>query len=226
MSAADVHRPPYRWSALLAGVRHLWHALPVVGPVIIGNALAQSLLILANPVGLTAFSVLVGIVSFIVLAISIVLCTAALLAVTRGGKARWPDAIATLTSRGLATTGWMLILLIAVIVGIALCVIPGLIVIAVVPFVLVAVVDGVRNPLKANFAALGRRWLRWLVTTVIIGVLAWLLWLLSFANAFFVTGAPAALIAWIGYGALAAWFLSAWVAIWVSATVAPDGVAA
>ena len=121
---------------------------------------------------------------------------------------------------------WSVGLLLVVMVGLALYTVPGLLVIAVTPFLLLAVMDGRPNPLAANVRALGARWGRWLVTVVIMGIVAAVLWLLTALNSFFVTGSVAAFISWLVLGLVAAWFTTAWAMVYRSTPVGAPGEAA
>jgi hypothetical protein len=108
--------------------------------------------------------------------------------------------------------------------GLSLFVLPGLIALALTPFVLLAVIDGQRNPISTNFAVIRARWGSWLLTIIVIAAACLVLWFLPALNGFFVTGAPAACIGWLVLGFASSWFISRWAFIYRQ--VVPRGTGA
>jgi hypothetical protein len=125
-------------------------------------------------------------------------------------------AVDTLRDRTWPLLAWSLGLVLVAIAGFALYVVPGFIVLALTPYLLLAVIDGQRNPIAVNFRTIGARWGRWLITVMIMGVICFIMWFLSALDGFFVTGAPGAIIAWLVLGFVSAWFTSAWALIYRS----------
>lgn len=208
----------YRVSALARAVACLGRSSAIVIPVIVINAVLQALLLLPGflPGANVAF-IVVAVVSYLILVAAYTVAATAILAAIDGGLSGASGARAVLADaagRFPAILGWSLLLLLATVIGLGLYVIPGLIVLAVLPYLLIAVVDRRRNPLAANFATLGKRWGRWLLTIAIMGVLCAVLWLLATVTGFFVGGALGALIAWLVLGVIAAWFTAAWALIY------------
>lgn len=206
----------YRVSVLVTGFARMWRAWRVLLPVVIVNAVVQGILLLSGALPyLTVVFVLTALLSFVILVASFGLIAAAMLQAVEGPVSAGA-AIDTLRARTWPLLAWSLGLVIVAIAGFALYVVPGFIVLALTPYLLLAVVDGKRNPLAVNFRTLGARWGRWLVTVVLMGVICFVMWFLSALDGFFVTGAPGAMIAWLLLGLVSAWFTCAWALIYRS----------
>lgn len=206
----------YRVSVLVTGFARMWRAWRVLLPVVIVNAVVQGILLLSGVLPyLTVVFVLTALLSFVILVASFGLIAAAMLQAVEGPVSAGA-AIDTLRARTWPLLAWSLGLVIVAIAGFALYVVPGFIVLALTPYLLLAVVDGKRNPLAVNFRTLGARWGRWLVTVVLMGVICFVMWFLSALDGFFVTGAPGAMIAWLLLGLVSAWFTCAWALIYRS----------
>ena len=206
----------YRVSVLVTGFARMWRAWRVLLPVVIVNAVVQGILLLSGVLPyLTVVFVLTALLSFVILVASFGLIAAAMLQAVEGPVSAGA-AIDTLRARTWPLLAWSLALVIVAIAGFALYVVPGFIVLALTPYLLLAVVDGKRNPLAINFRTLGARWGRWLVTVVLMGVICFVMWFLSALDGFFVTGAPGAMIAWLLLGLVSAWFTCAWALIYRS----------
>ena len=95
--------------------------------------------------------------------------------------------------------------------------------VAITPYLLLAVVDGQPRPLAVNFAALRDRWGRWLLTVAVIAVVCLVIWLLSALDGFFVTGFLGAIIGWLGIGLVSGWLICAWVLVYRSVLDAHRG---
>lgn len=206
----------YRVSVLITGFARMWRAWRVLLPVVIVNALLQGLLLLPGvlPYLSIAFA-LVALLSFVVLVVSFGLIAAAMLQATEG-PVSVSAAIDTLRARTWPLLAWSLGLVLVATLGFALYVVPGFVVLALMPYLLLAVIDGKRNPLAVNFRTIGARWGRWLITVVLMGVICFVMWFLSALDGFFVTGAPGAMIAWLVLGLISAWFICAWALIYRS----------
>lgn len=208
----------YRWSALARALQVSARAWRVVLPVVAVNALLQAALIAAvlHPELTVGFAIL-ALLSYALIASSYVIVTAALLGVIDGrGEPRISWVLKGSRSRFLPAALWSLALVLVVTIGLSVYLIPGLVVIGLFPFLLIAVVDGRRNPVVVNFTVIRARVWRWLLTLVLLGVITGVLWLLATVNAFFITGPPGALIAWLGYGLIGTWFTAAWALIYRS----------
>ena len=208
--------PIYRVSVLAVGFVRMWRAWKIVIPVVIVNAALQALLLLPNVLPyLTVAFVIVSLLSLLILVKAYNFVAAAMLQAAVG-PVEWRAVYANLWHRYFVLLAWSVGLLILVLIGVSLYVVPGLIVIALAPYLLLAVVDGKRNPLAVNFKTIGARWGRWLVTVIIMGVLSFGVWFLSALNGFFITGAPGAFIGWILIGFVASWFTCAWALVYRS----------
>ena len=208
--------PLYRVSALATGLARMWRAWRVLLPVVIVNALLQGLLLLPGALPyLTIVFIVAALLSFIVLVASFGLVAAAMLQAVEGSVSA-SVAVATLRSRALPLLGWSLGLVLIVTVAFVVFIIPGFLVLALTPYLLLAVIDGRRNPIAVNLRTIGARWGRWLVTVIVIGAICFGLWFMSALNGFFVTGAPGAIIAWLVLGFVSAWFTCAWALIYRS----------
>lgn len=216
MSTDTQQAPLYRVSVLATGFARMWRAWRVLLPVVIVNALVQGVLLLSGVLPyLTVIFVLTALLSFVILVASFGLIAAAMLQAAEGPVSAGA-AIDTLRARTWPLLAWSLGLVLVAIAGFALYVVPGFIVLALTPYLLLAVVDGQRNPLAVNFRTIGARWGRWLITVVLMGVICFVMWFLSALDGFFVTGAPGAMIAWLVLGLVSAWFVCAWALVYRS----------
>lgn len=217
---SNVTTPPapslYRVSVLATGFGRMWRAWTIVIPVIVVNAAVQGLLLLPGGLPyLTVPFIVVALLSLVVLVLSFTLVATAMLGATTG-RVGWADVTTGLGRRYLLVLAWAAGLLVVVLIGVSLYVVPGLIVIALTPYLLLAVVDGQRNPIAVNFRTIGARWGRWAITVIVMGVLCFGIWFLSVADGFFVTGAPGAIVGWLAIGLIAAWFTCAWALVYRS----------
>ena len=216
MSTDTAVAPLYRVSVLATGFARMWRAWRVLLPVVVVNALVQGILLLSGVLPyLTIAFILTALLSFVILVASFGLIAAAMLQAVVGSVSGGA-AFATLRARALPLLAWSLGLTLVTIVAFALYIVPGFVVLAVTPYLLLAVVDGQRNPIAVNFRTIGARWGRWLITVVIMGVLCFGVWFLSALDGFFITGAPGAVIAWLALGLVSAWFICAWALIYRS----------
>ena len=216
MSTDSQQASLYRVSVLATGFARMWRAWRVLLPVVIVNAVVQGILLLSGVLPyLTIVFVLTALLSFVILVASFGLIAAAMLQAVEGPVSAGA-AIDTLRARTWPLLAWSLGLVLVAIAGFALYVVPGFIVLALTPYLLLAVVDGKRNPLAVNFRTIGARWGRWLITVVLMGVICFVMWFLSALDGFFVTGAPGAMIAWLVLGLVSAWFTCAWALIYRS----------
>lgn len=218
MSAATEPAPLYRVSVLATGFARMWRAWPILLPVVAVNAVAQGILLLSGVLPyLTIVFVVTALLSFVVLVASFGLVAAAMLQAVEGPVSAHA-AVDSLRARTWPLLAWSLGLVLAAVAGFSLYVIPGFIILALTPYLLLAVIDGKRNPLAVNFRTIGARWGRWLITVILMGVICFGLWFLSALDGFFVTGAPGAMIAWLALGLVSAWFICAWALIFRSVT--------
>jgi hypothetical protein len=166
-------------------------------------------------------AILYAVVSGIVFLASYGLVAAAALHVA-DGRVGWRQATGVLRRHGLRFALWAVGLGLLVAVGFAVYTVPGLIVLALTPFLLLAALDGQANPLAANFRTIGRRFWRWLVTTIVTGVVVIVGALGSGLFTFFTRGSFASLIVWLVAGFVLVWFTTAWALIYRAAAATSD----
>lgn len=200
----------YRISVLAYALQRMWRCWRILVPVVIVNAIIQALLVWPD-VQVTAWLPLIGlaIVSALSFMVSYGLVAAAALRVP-DGTVRVGQIAPALRASALRYSLWALALFVVTVVGLAVFVIPGVVVLAITPFVLLAVIDGQRNPLATNFRVIGQQFWRWLSVTMfctaLIGVGTFLVGLTNF----FVRGPAAAFAVWIVAGFVLSWFVTAW----------------
>ena len=207
----------YRVSALASAFVRMWRGWIVIVPVVIVNAILQALLIWSDPTpGDGVAPILLAIASAIIFVVAYALVAATALHVATG-RVGWAQTIATVK---VSAGGYVLCvvgLIIVTAIGRALYGLPGLLVLAVTPFFLLAALDGEKNPLGTNFRTIARRPSRFLVTTVITGLVVMLGSLINGFIAFFVRGSAASLLVWTISGLVLAWFITAWALIYRNA---------
>lgn len=216
MTTLEQTPPLYRVSILATGFVRMWRAWRVIIPVVIINALLQGLLLLPGVLPYLSLAfIVVALLSLVVLIGSFGLVAAAMLQAVEGAVSAAP-ALTTVRARLLPLLGWGIALALVATLGFALYVLPGFIILALTPYLLLAVIDGRRNPVAVNVRTIGARWGRWLITVLIMGVLCFALWFLAALDGFFVTGAPGAIIAWLALGLVSSWFTCAWALVYRS----------
>lgn len=216
MSTDTAVAPLYRVSVLATGFARMWRAWRLLLPVVVVNALVQGILLLSGVLPyLTIVFVLTALLSFVILVASFGLIAAAMLQAVEGPVSAGA-ALDTLRDRTWPLLAWSLGLVLVAIAGFAFYIVPGFVILALTPYLLLAVIDGKHNPIAVNFRTIGARWGRWLVTVAIMGVVCFVMWFLSALDGFFVTGAPGAIIAWLALGLVSAWFTCAWALIYRS----------
>jgi len=222
--STTVDRPLYRVSVLGVGFARMWRGWKVILPVIVINAVLQALLVLLNVAPyLTALFVLVAVISFMILVKAYNFVAAAMLQAATG-PVDVRSVYRNLWSRYWLLLAWSVGLAVVVLIGLSLYVVPGFLVLALTPYLLLAVVDGQRNPLAVNFRTIGARWGRWLITVIAMGVVLFVAWFFAALDGFFITGAPGAFIGWIVLGVIATWFISAWSLIYRTVNDAPSSM--
>lgn len=206
--------PPYRISSLAFAFVRMWRGWRVLIPVIVLNAVIQALLIWpAFTYGSGVWVLASAVISAIALAASFALAAASALRVA-DGPVRWADITTGLHLNALRYLIWALIWGVAVAIGFALYVLPGVIVIAATPFLALAVLDGQARPLRANFSVLRACLGRWLITILLVVVVGVVCWNVSGFAAFFLRGPFATLLVWLVGGWLIAWFTTAFALIY------------
>jgi hypothetical protein len=217
----DVQQPParYGFSALLRAIPTLGRAAGPALVLIVVNAAVQAVLMYLNaPSGFSAgFLASFALSTASALALYAVLTSAALEAVD--GTASFGSVLGRARRHGAGFTLWVALQW-AAIVAVSL-VHPFLIALVAIltPFLPLVAMDGHVNALGVNFQAMGSRFGRWLVTTVVLLVGGLVLFLLTVANTLFVKGTPASAIFWLVIGIVAWWVLTAWALVYRSTQV-------
>jgi hypothetical protein len=112
---------------------------------------------------------------------------------------------------------WVIGWTVVITVGLGFYFWPGIMLLALTPFVPVAAAAGAANPLRANFAAIRSRPVRYVLTVFVSLLVILVVWLLAGLNAFFIRGWIASFTSWLIVGFVAAWLLTAWSALFRSA---------
>jgi hypothetical protein len=215
----------YRASALASAFVRMWRGWSVIVPVVVVNALLQALLVWPDAVpSLDGAAVIYAALSAIVLLLAYGLVATTALHVA-DGRVDWATALTNLRANAARYVIGALLLGLVIAMGLAYYTIPGLVVLGLTPFVLLAAVDGQRNPLAANFRAIGRRFWRWLLTTLVLGVVVGWGVVLAGVTAFFVRGSLASMLVWLVAGLVLVWFTTAWALIYRSANAPSEVVA-
>lgn len=209
----------FGFSALVTGFARMWRGFVPAIVMIVVNAVIQALLTFWNPqVGLSFSYVVAAVISVAVLIVWLaVLARIALGAVT--GRVSVSEAFAGAIPVMGKFALWTLAQWVLVLIGFLIFPGLGFLLGVLTVFVPLAAADGRGNALGANFSAIKDRWGRWLVTSIIVAVLAVILLLLSAVNVFFITGFAASLIFWFVIGFVALWLLTAYAAIYRSTHV-------
>ena len=216
MSATTIAPKLYGVSAFASALLRMWRAWRIILPVVIVNAVLQAVLVLPGlrPY-LTIGFALTSVVSFVLLAVSFGLVAMAMLQAAQG-PVRPRDVFLGFRARAVPIVLWALVLVLVITLGFALYVVPGFIVMAITPYLLLAVADGRRDPVRTNFRTIGARWGRWIATLVACAVVLLLLWLAMALDGFFIGGPGGVLIAWLGLGVVASWLVCTWALIYRS----------
>lgn len=216
--STDVVQPAstsYRFSALFRALIVMWRTAGPALLFIVINTVVQSLLVWVDTQSGFSLSFLVV---FLISAISAMLLYAVLTACALGAVDRdGTSVLARVKAHAGSFTGWALLQWLLVLIVTLFQPVLVLLVAAATPFLPIAAMDGQRNALGANFGTLGRKFGRWLVTTVILLIAGLVYFLLSAVNVFFVKGTPAAVFFWLVIGLIAWWTLTAWTLVYSAA---------
>ena len=210
-----------RVSALASGFVRLWRGWRVFVPVILVNAVLQALLVWPTVTSSMGWwVVLSAVLSAIVFGVCFGLVASTALQVP-DGSVGWGAAVGRLRAHLLPYTAWAAVWVLAVSVGLALYSIPGLVIAAVLPFLLLAALDDRGNPFVVNFRTVGRRFWRWLLTVAIAGLVLFVADLLAGLFTFFLRNPVGSLGVWIVGGFGAVWLTTTWALIYRSAWAEP-----
>jgi hypothetical protein len=209
----------YRVSALASGFVRMWRGWRVIVPVVVANGVVQALLVWPPfTYGMDWWTAISAVLSALAFGVSFGLVASATLHLADGPVA-WSQAASTLRAHLLSYALWAGAWLLVVSVGLALNTFPGLIVAALTPFLLLAALDGHRNALGRNLRTLGRRFWRWLLTVLIMGIALFVGDLSAGLFTFFTRNPLASLVVWLIGGLVLSWFTTTWALIYRSAWV-------
>lgn len=205
----------YRFSALIRAFLVMWRTTGPALLFIVINTAVQATLTWVNTQSGFTFGFFVAFVVSAVSAMALyaVLTSCALGAVDRDGATVLGRVKAQLgVFTGWALLQWLLVLLVSLIQPVLV-----LLVAALTPFLPIAAMDGQGNALRVNFATLGRKFQRWLFTSLVLLIAGLVYFLLSAVNVFFIKGTPAAIFFWLIIGLVAWWTLTAWTLVYRAA---------
>lgn len=183
-------------------------------PVVLLNAVIQSLLLVVDPSPpLTWWIWPLALVSFAAIVGTLALVLGALLLGARG-DCSWSAAASVTRSRLLPLLLYAAALIILTTIGLALWVLPGLVVLALTPYLLIAVMAGETNPIMSNLRAIRARVGRWILLLVVTGILGGALWVGSALVAFFVPGTIGTFLTWLVIGLVGTALVQMWCRAW------------
>ncbi len=200
---------PYRVSSLAFAFVRMWRGWRIIVPAIVLNALIQALLIWPPfTYDSGAWTMLSAVVSAIAMAVWFAAIAASALKVA-DGPVQWADVVPAVRENATRYLVWALVWGVTVAIGFALYVVPGIVIIALTPFLTISVLDGQGSPLRANFEVIRARLGRWLITIVLVMLLGVICWDIAGFTAFFLRGSIATLLVWLAGGWLVTWFVTA-----------------
>jgi hypothetical protein len=199
----------YRYSVLITAIGRFFRGFIPFAAVIVFNAIVQMVLIwIFDPLpGWNAPFIITTVISFVVLLWAFHALNVTALAVATG-----KTDVSTVAKSGknwLTFSLWSVAVYFLVLLGMIVNSWLPLVVLAILPFVPMAAADGKRNPIVTNFKVIGERWLRYVITAIILGALLVFSTLMSAVNGFFIGGNLGSVIVWLFWGVTAAWYLNA-----------------
>lgn len=192
----------------------MWRAWRIIVPVVVGNAAVQvSLILLPVPHNSTFVATIVALISGVVALAGLVIVAMAAHIVGET-PVTWARVRISLRQHFWWTLLWVTLVAAAVFLGASFWVVPGVVLVAITPFVLIAAAAGDRHPLKSNFQIIGRKFWRWLVTVMLIGVMVTVGALLAGFTEFFLRELLGASIVWLVLGLFASWVITGFTLIY------------
>jgi len=213
----------YGRSVLVSALRSVARGWQQFVVVVVVNSAAQSLLSWTGLVPSSSFPfLLAAAASFAVLLLSLALIGSTALE-SVDGRVTWGAMLRRARAHAGSYLLWVVLLVVAIMAGLLVWVVPGIVVVALTPMVVVAALDGRRGALRANFSAIRARPGRWLVTAGVMAVVVGAGWLAAVLTGLLVAGWLGPLVVWLGFGVLAAWFECAWTLLYRSTPVGSAG---
>lgn len=200
----------YRISALGAAARGMWRGWTVLVPVVVVNAALQALLVWPSvTIDASAMLVALAVASYLVLLVAAGLVVAVALDVP-DGRVGWRTVMVRLRVRAVPFACWTTAFAVVAAAAWVFSVVPGALVLAVGVYVPFAALDGRGATLRVAWAALRRRFWRWLLTCVVVGVLGFVGLVVAGFTMFFLRGSFGSALVWLVGGLVAAWVAVAW----------------
>lgn len=188
-------------------------------PVVVGNAVVQTLSVVSDPVpGLSVGFVAVTAVSTLAVLVAVWLTVCAASAAVDGV----PRHALLRARQHMGVLGWALGILLLTAAAVALAVWLGAVVLVLGLFVLPAAATGERPVLVAGYRPVVRSPLRSALAVLAAVVAVVLSWMVALLLGFFVTGAGAAALTWLWFGLVTTVLLCLWCSLYAaSSTRAP-----
>lgn len=197
-----------RGTALGAGFVALVRAWFIVIPLITVNAFAQGALTQLMQFQLASFtSIAAAILSILVLLTLLGLLLAALLQ-SVNSQVTWAGTIHAFGTNWMRFTVWGLGYVVATTLGFALAIFPGYFLIALFPYLLIAVQAGHPHPWLANWRAIATHPVRWLAVMLALLIVGTLLYFLLGVMQFFLRDLVGSTAVWLVIGVFASWVLA------------------
>ena len=216
MTMTETPTPVYRFSVLGTGLLRMWRATAVVLPVIIVNSLVQALLILPTQSAFSGITLaLTGLVSALVLLATFGVTVAAALDSHGPDRPTWAGVRARVAGAWGPFAVWTVGLFVVVTAGFAFWTWPGAVLLAAGLLIPLAAMDR-RSPLRATWSVIRQRPMRWIVTVVVLLVLALLGFLLTGVLWFFVPQFLGVVIAGLAWGLLIWWWTTGLAALYLA----------
>jgi hypothetical protein len=187
---------------------------PIAITVVVINALVQALLIIANPTPPETWWIWpLAITSFLAIAFTAAVVVAAM-TLAGWGQCHWRTVLIQVRSRALPWLGYASALSFIALTGFVFWIIPGIIVLALTPYLPFAVIGARPNPVRSNFRAIRAGWGRWIGLCIVSILIVAGIWLGSSLASFFIPGVLGGFITWIATGLVGIALLRLWFRAW------------
>lgn len=214
----------YKISALGRAALVMWRGWTVTVPVVILTAVTQGVIsAVAYSPSNTGWNIVSSIMSALLFLVAGALVTASAY-LSLSMRVSWTAVMTLLHRHGGKFVMWLVGLMVFASLGLALYTWPGILILALTPYVLLSSVAGDKYPLATNFRAIGKRFWRWLLTALIVTVLVLLSYIVFGFTEFFLRGVLGATVIWIIIGFATAWIMTAWAMILQATRSAIDNV--
>ncbi len=210
----------FGWSALVSASARYWRATGILLLIIVVNAALQAVLVSFEVIPFlnsVTFWVLALVSLAILIVAALLMATAAL--ETAAGRISIRETIARATPNLGRFTLWILLWALLVLLGVSLYTWPGLVILAITPYLPLAAADGHRNPFKANFQAIASRFGHYLEVVVFSCIILGVARLLGALFNLLIFGAWASFVTMFVSGLIASWLAVAWALVYRSTSV-------